>query len=44
MMILVDYFAYMLTVKLQLWLMRYRKNRSNFIFFGRLVILILRDQ
>jgi hypothetical protein len=44
MMILVDYFFYMLTVKLQLWLMRYRKNRSNLDFFGRLVMLILRDQ
>jgi hypothetical protein len=41
---LVDYFFYMLTVKLQLWLMRYRKNRSNFDFFGRLVMIILRDQ
>jgi hypothetical protein len=44
MMILVDYVFYTLTGKPQLWLMRYRKNRSNFDFFGRLVMLILRDQ
>jgi hypothetical protein len=43
-MILVDYFFYTLTGKPQLWPMRYRKNRSNFDFFGRLVMIILRDQ
>jgi hypothetical protein len=44
MMILVDYFFYTLTGKPQLKPMRYRKNGNNFDFFGRLVMLILRDQ
>ena len=38
------YFFCTLTGKPQIWPMRYRKNRSNFDFFGRLVMLILRDQ
>ncbi len=33
-----------LTGKPQLCLMRYRKNGSNSVFFGRLVILVLKDQ
>jgi hypothetical protein len=44
MTILVAYFFCTLTGKPQLWLTRYRRNRSNFDFFGRLVMLILRDQ
>ena len=44
MTILVAYFFCTLTGKPQLWLTRYRRNRSNFDFFGRLVMLILKDQ
>jgi hypothetical protein len=44
MTILVAYFFCTFTGKPQLCLMRYRKNRSNSVFFGRLVMLILRDQ
>ena len=44
MTILVAYFFCTLTGKPQLWLTSYRRNRRNFDFFGRLVMLILRDQ
>ncbi len=44
MTILVAYFFFMLTGKTQLCLMGYRKNRGNSVFFGLLVILILKDQ
>ena len=44
MTILVAYFFCTLTGNLHLWLTRYRRNRSNFDFFGRLVMQILRDQ
>jgi hypothetical protein len=44
MMILVSYCFCTLIGKPPLWLTRYRRNRSNFDFFGRLVMLILRDQ
>ena len=44
MTILVDYYFCTLTVKPQLWLMRYQRNQSNLDFFGQLVMLILRDQ
>jgi hypothetical protein len=44
MKILVAYFFCTLTGKPQRWLTSYRRNRSNFDFFGRLAMLILRDQ
>jgi len=44
MTILVSYCFCTLTVKPQLWLMRYQRNQINLDFFGRLVMLILRDQ
>jgi hypothetical protein len=44
MTILVTYFFCTLTGKPQRWLTSHRRNRSNFDFFGRLAILILRAQ
>ena len=44
MTILVTYCFCTLTVKPQIWLMRYQRNQINLDFFGRLVMLILRDQ
>ena len=44
MTILVAYCFWTLTVKPQLWLMRYQRNQINLDFFGQLVMLILRDQ
>jgi hypothetical protein len=44
MTILVAYCFCTLTGKPQLWLMRYQRNQINSDFFGRLVMLILRDQ
>ncbi len=38
------YFFCTLTGKPHLWLTSHRRNRSNFDFFGRLVMLISRDQ
>ena len=44
MTILVAYCFCTLTVKPQLWLMRYQRNQINLDFFVQLVLLILRDQ